>query len=110
MPVETALMTPTASIETITELLVLQTPPAESFDNTLVPPTHIEDTPLIAATLGKAYTVLLLNTVPLHPPLETVYDTMIEPAPTPVINPVLSTVALTVLLVVQLPPGVALDN
>lgn len=85
----------------------LHVPPVVEQLNVLVDPEHTVESPLIAATVGRAVTVMDLVFVVVPQPFVTAYEMVTEPAATGVMRPELLTVAIDVLPEDQAPPEVA---
>ena len=78
----------------------------------VVLPTHTVCVPVKAFTVGKVFTVTVVDALSLHPlALMTKYLITLVPAATPVTTPVLLfTVATDVVVLLQLPPIIVLLN
>jgi hypothetical protein len=100
VPIPTPVTTPDELTVAMEELLLLQTPPLTLDVNVVVPPTQIEEVPVITgvASTKRGYVTKLVPTV---------YVTVTKPLDMPVTTPVEVIVATAVLLVLQVPPGVA---
>ena len=66
-PDATPLTIPPASIVAIAGVRLDHTPPNVAFDKVVVLPSHTDNVPVIAATLGLGFTVTCTVTVVLHP-------------------------------------------
>ena len=67
VPDTTPVTTPVAETVAIAELLVDQVPFGVALFNAIVDPTHNEDAPVIAATVGNALTVTVVVTALVQP-------------------------------------------
>ena len=87
VPFDTPVTTPLEFTVAIPVALLVQTPPAVVLLNIVVDPTHTEVAPVVAATIGKAFTVINFVTVLEHPLIVTVYDIVEVPGLAPIITP-----------------------
>jgi hypothetical protein len=103
-PPATPVTTPPLVTLATAVLLLIQLPP-DVGDKVVVPPGHIEVTPVIS-TVGKAFTVTGVVVVLLHPVMVLVNVKYAVPAEIPVTIPASVTWATTGLLLIQVPPVV----
>jgi hypothetical protein len=106
-PADTPVTSPVVSSTVAFALLLVHLPPVVVFVSVIFEPTHTAIEPDILATVGKAFTVMLLVTLALQLfEFVTVYVIVAEPVDTPVTSPVVSFTVALALLLVHLPPVV----
>ena len=111
VPVETPVTTPLDETVAIDVFEDVQTPPVVVELSVITSVTELIVLPVIGATIGRAFTVTVVDTESTQPlPLVTVYLMMLVPALIPLTKPVLLTVAAFVFVDVQTPLAVASAN
>jgi hypothetical protein len=73
LPAKIPVTTPLTLIDAVAGAELLHTPLPVTLDNVVVPSTQVLSVPVIAATVGNAFTVTTADDIPIHPePLVTV--------------------------------------